>query len=164
MEQQFRQLTESHPWIDFRFDVQNLDYNTWMALGECVATVEHIAKMPLSPDVSSRVHLVYLTKGVQATTAIEGNTLSEDEVRDAIENKLKVPPSKEYLAQEVRNIVEAVNEITKRIQTGKDATINENTLCEYNQMVLRNLSVPEEVVPGQLRKHNVTVGPYRAPG
>jgi hypothetical protein len=47
------------------------------------------------------MHKLFLAKGALATTAIEGNTLSEQEVLGHIERRLKLPPSKEYLGQEI---------------------------------------------------------------
>jgi hypothetical protein len=52
------------------------------------------------------MYKIYLAKGVQATTAIEGNTLSEGQVRQKIDGKLDLPPSKQYLGQEIENIIE----------------------------------------------------------
>jgi len=153
----------THPWIDFRFEVKKLNQEAWIALGECASKCEHIANTPLPPAVFEDLHLLYLSKGVQATTAIEGNTLTEEEVRLAVENALELPPSKEYLAQEVRNILEAINLISKRFEDGIEDIIQLDTLCEYNAMVLCNLDVEDGVSPGKLRDYNVGVGKYQAP-
>ena len=65
---------------------------------------------------------VSLRKGARATTAIEGNTLSEEEVFriDAGEN---LPPSKEYLQIEVKNVIEALNQIRTEVITEDKAFI-----------------------------------------
>ena len=44
---------------------------------------------------------VALLKGAQATTAIEGNTPSDEEITKVMDN-IKLPPSKEYQEIEVR--------------------------------------------------------------
>lgn len=77
-----RTYERTHPWISFALDLRNLDHKAWMHLGEAVSKVEHIAGVRLDPDAAERLHAVYLAKGVLAATAIEGNTLTEDEVRD----------------------------------------------------------------------------------
>ena len=156
-------IVDSHPWIDFMFDLRELDFRTWIALGECASMCTHIAQIPLSPEVSQELHKVYLVKGVLATTAIEGNTLSEEEVRKAVEGTLELPKSKAYLGKEVDNIIAAFNTIGKEIRSGKIAEITPETLCEYNGQILSGLTVEEGVMAGRFRQHSVTVGKYRCP-
>lgn len=153
----------SHPWIDFKFDVRNLDYKCWVALGECVSKCEHIANTPLSPDVSRRLHFVYLSKGVHATTAIEGNTLSLKQVELAVENKLEVVESKQYQKQEVDNIISAYNTILSKIRDNSEERITPELLNEYNKMVLKDLALEPDVIAGHPRDYVVGVGRYRAP-
>jgi hypothetical protein len=96
-------LIEKYPNINFTVNLTKIPFTTWIQIGECLSKIEHISKIPLKPNISEEMHRVYLIKGVQATTAIEGNTLTEEEVRLRVENKLKLPPSKEYLGKEVDN-------------------------------------------------------------
>jgi Fic family protein len=97
-----------------------------------------------------------------ATTAIEGNTLSEQEVRERIEGKLKLPPSREYLGQEVDNIVGACRAIFDRLRTDPAArALGPETIKSYNAQVLAGLNRPDEVEPGVIRKHSVGVAGYR---
>lgn len=42
--------------------------------------MDHLAGALLKPETADEMNLVYLAKGAHATTAIEGNTLSEEEV------------------------------------------------------------------------------------
>ena len=53
----------------------------------------HIAGVPLDRETADKLYRLYLTRGVQATTAIEGNTLSEEQVQQRIDGKLELPPS-----------------------------------------------------------------------
>jgi len=76
---------------------------------------EHISGVPLRPSVARQLHMIYLAKGVLATTAIEGNTLTESEVLQHLEGKLELPPSKEYLSKEIDNIIEACDKISADI-------------------------------------------------
>ena len=52
-----------------------------------------------------------LVKGAVGTTAIEGNTLTEDQVLGIIEGSYKAPPSRQYQEQEVRNVIDAARDI-----------------------------------------------------
>ena len=100
---------KTHPWLSFHLDLQKVGYRLWMLLGEARSKCEHIAGVPLRPDVARELHSLYMAKGAFATTAIEGNTLTEEQVREHLAGKLKLPPSKEYLAQEIDNIIEVFN-------------------------------------------------------
>jgi len=157
-----RTYESSHAWINFGLNTQLFDYKLWMKLGEAASKCHHIAGVPLAPEVASAIHKLYLVKGAVATTAIEGNTLSEEEAERIIEGKLKLPPSQQYLADELNNIVDAVNALTRRLATvGPSEGISVSLLKEMNEMVLRDLEVEEDVVPGRVRKHSVVVGRYR---
>jgi Fic family protein len=156
-----RTYEKTHPWIKFLLDLRELEHATWLLLGEAVSKSEHIAGVPLDPDAAKTLHAVYLAKGVLATTAIEGNTLTEDEVRDHLEGRLKLPPSRQYLGQEIDNIVEACNRIGKEIIRDGSGPISVQDILEYNQLVLRELPLQEDVIPGELRRHSVVVGRYR---
>ncbi|MDD4858108.1 MAG: Fic family protein, partial [Candidatus Krumholzibacteria bacterium] len=111
----------------------------------------------MQPDVAMGLHQLYLAKGAQATTAIEGNTLSEQEVLQRIKGDLALPPSKEYLGQEVDNIVKACNGIRDRLREGS-ATITPELVREFNGMALEKLTLDDGVIAGEVRRHSVTVG------
>lgn len=152
---------ESHPWIDFTLDTRGAGHRFWMLLGEAQSKCRHIAGVPLSPDVAAHFHRVYLSKGARATTAIEGNTLSEEEVEKIIQGKLELPASKKYLEQEIRNIVDACNLIGGKIRSGSVGNLSVEELLEDNRLVLKGLPDAEKSMPGQIRTFGVTVGRYR---
>ena len=54
---------------------------TLYQLGECNALVQAISNIPLKPENRDKLLQVALIKGAQATTAIEGNTLSDEEIK-----------------------------------------------------------------------------------
>lgn len=115
----WRDYQETHPWIEFRFDMRPAPAELWMLLGEARSKIAHIAGSLLNPEVAERMHIAYLAKGALATTAIEGNTLSEEEARRRIERRLDLPPSREYLGREIDNIVVAFNAIKDELVTGE---------------------------------------------
>jgi Fic family protein len=152
---------ETHPWINFRSDLQDAPYALWVKLGEAQSKCQHIAGVPLEPGAAQRLHTLYLSKGVHATTSIEGNTLSEEQVQQQIEGELKLPKSQEYLATEVQNIIDACNQITRDVFRGSALALTPESLCRFNALVLRGLEVAEDVRPGEYRTHSVGVGSYR---
>ena len=121
---------------------------------------EHIAGIPLDPMVTRELHQVYMVKGVLASSAIEGNTLSEEQARKYLEGELKLPPSQEYLGQEVKNVVDATNLIGERILSSDGTDITVEDIKEYNRTVLVGLELPPEVRPGEIREYDVTVSRY----
>ena len=157
-----RTYEKTHPWLTFQIDLRLFEYETWIALGEAQSKCEHISGVPLRPAIAQQLHMVYLAKGVLATTAIEGNTLTESEVIKHLEGKLKLPPSKEYLSKEIDNIIEACDKIATEILIRNKAEISVEKIKKYNKLVLNNLSIDESIVPGDVRTYSVGVGRYRA--
>lgn len=154
---------KTHPWITFRADLREAPAELWILLGECQSKCEHISGVPLKPSVAQNLNQVYLAKGSLATTAIEGNTLTEEEVRRHLEGKLQLPPSKQYLAREIDNVVKACNRILKKLRSGKKVELAVETIREYNRTVLTNLQVEDPVIPGEIRQYEVGVARYKAP-
>jgi Fic family protein len=133
----------------------------WTLLGECQSKCEHIAGIPLRPDVAEKLHHLYLAKGALATTAIEGNTLTEEEALKAVTGKLEVPPSREYLAQEIENILGAYREIWAQVKEGKLNPLRADNISHLNAQVLAGLSLEGGLIPGTIRTYSVGVARYR---
>lgn len=156
-----RTYERTHPWINFTLNMNNAQYIHWLMLGEAQSKCRHFERVPLLPEVAENMYEVFLAKGVLATTAIEGNTLTEDEVMRHLEGKLELPPSKDYLMQEIDNIIEACREIGAHILEAGTTEISVETIRRYNRYVLKDLPLGEHVVPGEIRDYVVGVGPYR---
>ena len=158
-----REYKRTHPWIAFSLDLTNASYRLWMLLGEAQSKCRHISGVPLRPGDAEKLHKLFLVRGARATTAIEGNTLTEDEVRRIVDDDLQLPPSRAYLKREVENIVSACNAIASGVsspeQSGSDLTVEE--ILDYNSVVLENLPLKEDIVPGEIRTFPVVAGGYR---
>jgi Fic family protein len=156
-----RAYEQTHPWLNFQLDLSAAHYKIWLLLGQAQANCTTIAGLPLLPDVAQQMKKIYLAKGVLATTAIEGNTLTEEEVQKLIEGQLNLPPSKKYLGQEIDNIITACNQIAERVLTSSDTSLCVEEIKNYNKQVLNHLATDEDTLPGQIRQHKVGVGRYR---
>lgn len=154
-------FSATHPWLRFTIDLKAAPATLWMLLGEAQSKCNHIAGVPLRPSVAAELHKIYLVKGVNATTAIEGNTLTEEEVRQRIDGRLELPPSKAYLQQEIDNVIEACRLIGERTIEGRAWQLSLADFLAFNELVLRKLPLEDGVVPGKIRRHNVTVARYR---
>ena len=109
----------THPWISFHIDLADGSPGFWMLLGEARSKCDHIRYVPLAEETAKTLNAVYFAKGVNVTTAIEGNTLSEEEVLQRLAGQLELPLSKEYLGKEIDNMISAYNGIADRVRRGK---------------------------------------------
>lgn len=153
-----RPYATSHPWISFNIDLDRLAAMDFVRLGEALSKCDHIAGVPLPPDVAKTLHLIYLVKGIHATTQIEGNSLSEDEVRARVEGDLPLPESQEYLGKEIDNILAACNLVAEELAAGRDMRLTRERIEQFNEMVLDELPRKEDVIPGKIRTKGVGVG------
>jgi len=156
-----RQYQATHPHLTFTAELSGAEPQLWICLGECQSKCEHIARVPLRPDTAATLNTVYLAKGALGSTAIEGNTLSEQEVVQHLEGELKLPPSRQYLADEIDRIVEGCNAILQVLTERPAAPLSLDTIEWLNRQVLEGLELAEDVVPGEIRQHSVLVGRYR---
>ncbi len=148
--------------ISFRRD-WDLTPPTIYMLGECEALVRIISQTPLRPQERKRLLEVSLIKGAQATTAIEGNTLSQEEVEKVFEGE-KLPPSREYLQKEVSNVIEAFNILLKEVVLeSKEWPITPELLRWFHEMISKDLGEHLDAIPGRWREDRRTVGPYLTP-
>lgn len=155
-----RDYLDSHPWITYRLDLSKVSPWFFENLGEARSKCKHLAMAPMPPSVAQEMHRLFLAKGAHATTAIEGNTLSQEQVERVIAGQLELPPSQEYLQREIENIVEACNQIERMIRDTGRFEISVEMLCALNAQVLDGLEVEEWVRPGHFRERSVGVGSY----
>jgi len=154
-----RPFLASHPWITFKLDVSKMGWRFWEQLGEARSKCRHLANTPLPPLVGQALSALYLAKGARATTAIEGNTLSELQALEAVRGQLKLPLGQEYLGREIENILAACGAIERSVYVEGDRfLITPELLKDLNRQVLHGLDVDDYVVPGEFRRRPVAVG------
>ncbi len=158
-----RTYQQTHPFLTFSIEMGQAPVSLWMLLAECQSKCSHLAGTPLEPLRAERMRQVYLVKGALATNAIEGNTLSEEQVHQHLEGTLRLPPSQEYLEQEIENIISECNRIYTDIASGALPSLSVAGICDMNRAVLRRLSLQEGVIPGEIRTYRVGVGGYLGP-
>ena len=148
--------------ISFRKKWEISEESAYM-LGECHAFVQALRLSPLQPEDRKELLSLSLRKGAQATTAIEGNTLSEKEI-ERIQEGWRLPPSKEYLEIEVKNILEAFNTLLHEIiSEDKVSLVSPDLIRHFHQMIGKNLGEHFDAIPGKFREDSRHVGPYLAP-
>lgn len=120
------------------------------------------------PGKAQELAAMYLRRGALASAAIEGNTLSEDQVREILVNEKSLPESQQYLEQEVRNVWSALRDIELEVSqtnlvadgSGSDFELSSSWIKKVHAQLLENLELPEHVIPGEFRRVSVGVGTY----
>ena len=151
----------SHPWISFRFETARIPAAVWRQMGECEAMLRQIAATPMSGRLAKELYRLYLSKGAHATTAIEGNTLTEEDALKQMKGDLPLPASREYLRVEVDNILTLCDDLAQRQTKGDLPPLTADLLGRFNLSILRQTRHAEQAVPGKIRAHSVVVGVYR---
>ena len=156
-----RTYERTHPWIRFELDLATAPPKLWLALGEALSKCQHLSGVALKPEVAEKLHLINLAKGVLATAAIEGNTLTEKEAIAIVEKKSDLPKSQGYLKKEIENILAAANFIVDQIEKDGPKPITPTDIKTYNKMILEGLEVDNYVIPGEYVKTDIGVPGYR---
>lgn len=154
-----RPYRRSHPWLTFQLDLSRTPPSLWALLGQALSMCRQVATAILPAPARAQLRRLYLKRGAQATTAIEGNTLSDEEVRAVIEGTAKIPPSRAYQGTEVRNVAQAFDETLQTLARNPDARLTPDRIATYNRDVLRGLEdrLEEGVVPGEIPERSVGV-------
>ncbi len=153
---------DHYPHIKFR-QHWSLGPDIYYQLGQCEAIIEAIRDMPMRPEHHQKLLRVSLQKGAQATTAIEGNTLSDEEIEKVAEGE-SLPPSKEYQKIEVKNILDAMNALVKDVADGGNSpVIGPDLIRKFHKAIGKDLGDHFDAVPGHFREDARIVGTYRCP-
>jgi hypothetical protein len=98
--------------------------------GEAQSKCRHLTLSPLKPQARRELEALCLAKVAQATTAIEGNSLTLAQVQAAVRGDLRVPPSQEYLEHEADNVIDACRMIEDRVASTKGFELSVDLLKE----------------------------------
>lgn len=132
-------------------------------LGQCRGIIHAISGMPVPRPYHLLLLQVSLRKGALATTAIEGNTLTEAEVQRIAEGE-PLAPSKAYQEIEVKNILAAMNELLNEVvDERKGAPVSPELILRFHRLVGKDLGQHFDAIPGRWREDARVVGKYRCP-
>ncbi|QAB17139.1 Fic family protein [Leucobacter muris] len=162
METTHRAYADSHPWLTFKFDNRDLPPLIWAQLGECYSKSMHLIGTPLMPGTADHLSVIYLRRGALASAQIEGNTLTQEEVDKLLERGKTQPPSREYLEQEVLNVMAALESVRETAASvDGDFRLTPEWIKSIHAMLMADMELEDHVVPGEFRDVNVGVGLYR---
>lgn len=156
-------MHQTYPHIQFRQHWE-LTPEILYQLGQCSTIIYAISNIPIPPDRHQELLSISLTKGARATTAIEGNTLTEEEVEQILRGESSLPPSKAYQEIEVRNILGAMNQILALVaRDGVDALLTPELLKNFHHEIGKGLGEHFDAIAGDFRTDSRIVGMYRCP-
>jgi len=134
-----------------------------LCFGESYSLVKAITHTHILPKDYEDLRQLSLNKGALSTTAIEGNTLSDEHIQKMKEGK-KLPESIQYQGIEVKNILDAFNIILNdTVNKNDEQLITQALLLRYHELVGKNLKDHFAAIPGEFRTKNVMVGNYVCP-
>ncbi len=152
---------KTHPWMSFSINLAKAPARLWVMLGECMSLCEFIADVPLGPGDEKDLQELFLTQSSLYSTSLDGNTLTEEEVRSLLFGDLEVPPSKQYLALEHENLVRGYDFILDHILEYPNSTLNLAAMKELNRLVLDRVVLEPGMEPGQIRSSEITLPSHR---
>ena len=156
-----REYLTTHSFIAYELNLREASYKLWLLLGAAESKCKHLAGIPLRPEKQHELNQISLKKGIRATTAIEGNTLTEQDVEQIYSNGAgSIPLSRRYQAQEVENVLKVYNSIIHKIEAGEGCEVSIETLKADNAEILKDVKLEEHVIPGEVRTYSVTVGNF----
>ena len=149
----------THKFISYALNLSEVSYKLWMLLGAAESKCKHLSGIPLRPEKQQELNQISLRKGIRATTAIEGNTLSEDDVEKIYHGgAIQIPLSRRYQAQEIENVLAVYNGIISEIETGKICEVSLEALKTDNAGILKDVVTEARILSGEIRTYSVVVG------
>jgi Fic family protein len=117
---------------------------------------ESIKYIPILPNMASQIEEELIKKSIFSTAAIEGNSLTQEDVDKIVENK-KINFSKERFVKEIQNLKTAYNNIKDINILDNKIQMTQNLIKNYHKIVTNGLE-SETNIPGQYRNTKVIVG------
>ncbi len=146
-----RQYLMTHGFINYTLNLSEVSYKLWMLLGAAESKCRHLAGIPLRPEKQQELNQISLRKGIRATTAIEGNTLTEEDVEKIYHGGAeKFPLSRRYQAQEIENVLKVYNSIIHQIEAGNGCEVSIEALKTDNAQILKDIQHESHIVSGEI--------------
>lgn len=117
---------------------------------------ESIKYIPILPNMASEIEEELIKKSIFSTAAIEGNSLTQEDVNKIVEDK-KINFSKERFIKEIQNLKTAYNNIKDINVLDTKIQITQDLIKNYHKIVTNGLE-SETNIPGQYRNTKVIVG------
>lgn len=142
-------------WETFSFEYR-LDYGRLTArLIGIEASRQAVESLLLPPDWKDQLDRLNRIRTIRGTTALEGNPLSEEQVRELLEGRTRTDPLTRE-SQQIENADTAQNWVRERFGSG-EAPLAVSDILRMHDLLTRQ-SDEGNNVPGRVRAHGVQVG------
>lgn len=139
--------------------VFSLNYNKTKLNGllvEAKILYRTVADIPILPDLAARLEEDLIKRSIFGTAAIEGNPLSEDDVKKVLSEE-EIKSKTQKAEKQIRNLKKAYQIIKKTVPSGNPFVLNEDLIKELNKIITTECEEPDNV-PGNYRNSPVKVG------
>ncbi|MCY3599387.1 MAG: Fic family protein [Gemmatimonadetes bacterium] len=142
-------------WREFSFEYRLDGRSLQSLLIEIEASKKAVENLLLPPDWKDQLDRLNRIRTIRGTTALEGNPLSEAQVRELLERDTGVDPTTKE-ARQIENANAAQNWVRERFGPG-EPPLGVADIFQMHELMTRS---SDEVnnVPGRLRAHGVQVG------
>lgn len=123
---------------------------------DVLVAFESIKYIPILPNMASQIEEELIKKSIFSTAAIEGNSLTQEDVDKIVEDK-KTNFSKERFVKEIQNLKTAYNIIKDINVLDTKTEITQDLIKNYHKIITDSLE-SETNLPGQYRNAKVIVG------
>jgi len=123
---------------------------------DVLVAFESIKYIPILPNMASQIEEELIKKSIFSTAAIEGNSLTQEDVDKIVEDK-KINISKERFVKEIQNLKTAYNKIKDINVLDTKVLISQDLIKNYHKIITDGLE-SETNIPGQYRNTKVFVG------
>ncbi len=152
--------TQTTSWLPYRFDAEQAAVECGWLLGQVCARVSQVCRSILPPVVAASLRADIRVRGIAALAALAGNSLGEGALRQLLAGQLKVPPSREYLRQELVNLLAAESALAAQ-RAGATPSLTTSSLLALHATLLRDLNIPGSAPVGALRRDEQEFNGYR---
>ena len=133
-------------WVDAR----ELAAECGWLLGRTCARIEQLCRSVLPPAVAAALREDVRIRGTLALTTLGGNTLGETVLRQLLTGQRDVPPSRQYLRQELFQQVAALEAVDGAAREGI-AHLLVSALLALHDSLLRDSPLPDAAAGGVLK-------------
>jgi len=123
---------------------------------------QFVQNIPLPPAIRADIDRLNIVRAVRGTTGIEGSTLTEDKVREIIENKARKKAEKLSLEEQEAVNADDVLEYIRSREPERRIKLTEGFVRQVHRITTKDCKY-EGNVPGEYRDHNVRAGEYSCP-
>lgn len=142
-----RAYDETITWLNFRLDLRQAPPSFWLLLGECVAGIRAITRVPLPLAAGKELERDTLAEGLHARLAMDGSSLTLEEVRSHLAGQLRVTQAKEHAVLELEGLFHTWQRIAG---SGPGLpVVGSETLLSYHRALLE--TVPDVREKGRWR-------------